>query len=300
MNNTGLSIYDADHDLMVDISPDQRSVASMTHQQVLLGAFMSAMALQKMVEERLYLALGCQSQEEYLTTMLPYSRRQAYRLLQIASKVGNVYKSLSGNGLNAPLLSESLGSAQIGTTEQSPAVPESEVSKMGLYSLLELTKIDDSDLKELVQSGKVEFQNGESLDWEELKNMTAREMHTQISKATGKYKAQVNAQRAEIAKLQEEAKLLKSEKEALHLQNAHAREIENKYGAVASRTQDKRNQLKLASDALFDFQELITRTGITDEDTLSLKKELILILENLDEAVLTIKEFYGNVILSME
>lgn len=291
-------VLDIETGSMVEITPEARRTASALHDQVLMGAYISAVSLHTICENRHYLALGCQSQEEYFATMVPYSRSQAFNLLKIAAKFQNVFKALSSNGLTESLQLESPKSPINWTADDTPAVSPEEVQKLGFLKLYELTKVDDSDLIELVKTGKFE-KNGMQVDWEELKDMTARQTAEKVRDATEKFKRTVKGLSSRVAVLEEEKKLLQRELGEAEATIVHAKDIESRFGAAASRTVEKREQLGRANVAFGDFQELVCRTGITTDDTTALKRELVAMIKSVDEALMVIKEFYGEVLLEM-
>lgn len=292
-------ILDLDSGKMVEVTPQQRRMATMLHDQIMLGAYISAISLKRMFDEKLYLAMGCQSQEEYLSTVCPYSRGQAYKLVKIADKFENTFKALTGNGLNAPLLSESLESIPNDTFNGDTVVKPEDIQRLGMRKLYELAQVEDDDLMQLIREGKIEGEGG-TVTFEELKNATAKQMAIQIKAATEKYKEETKRLRGRTSLLEEDNKKLAKENESLMAKLEHAREIETKYGGSASKLEDKRNTLDSAAHLLMDFQEVMSRAGVTAEDPLTLKKTLIDIIRDIDEVHQVVQSLYGEVILSME
>jgi hypothetical protein len=276
-NANSLTILDLDTGEFTEVSHEQIRLAQYAHQQVLLGVFISAISLKKIFDEKLYLALNCQSKEEYCST-LPFGLRQAEKLCAIAAKFENVSKSLTGNGLIQITSGDTLENAK----STSPNEIAEKVSNLGIEKLYELSRFDDGDLAELIKKGKVKVGEND-FNIEDIKDETAKELGRQISEATKKYKSK-------IAVLTEENKLLIEQKEAteknldkLNKRKEELEDIELKYGPVASSAQAKRKALEQARNLLENFNEVIIRCGITPEDPEVLRKLLQGIIRETDE-----------------
>lgn len=275
------SVYDLENDKFVEVTPEQQHTAAYFHNQVLLGAFVSAIAIKKIFDERLYLAMGCQSKEEYIETTLPFGRNQAYKLFAIANKFDSVSKSFSNNNL--------LGD---GSSENSETVPNSVLSSFSIEKLYELSKMDNEQLDKLSIKGKVKI-DGEEFTLEDFKEMSAKEVAQQIKKATGKYQEKLKKIETENIQLTEQNKLLESEKEHLISENKNAKDLEMLYGPEARNLKVKKERLELARQSLNNFDEYILKAAITEEDPHHVQKDLVDLIAKVDEVHQRIIDVYG-------
>lgn len=295
-------VLNGDTGEMVSISPEQRSRANALHGRVLLGVYYSAMALKQVCDEKLFLALGYGTQTEYLSTALPFGRSQAFKYLKVAEKFENVFNLLPSNNLPAGLLSDGSDSPLEWTNEANTDDKGDVAAKfqqLGVQKLYELTSMDDDDLLTLVREGKVSTENG-TISFEELQDLTAKQLALEVKKVSGKFQDKIKHLNSRIAVLEEENKLLASEAKTQAEKIAYAEDIEKKYGAIASKTEDKRKHLTEASNHLYDCRELILRCGISTDDVMSLQNELVVFVNIIRDLHTTIAEMYGEVILNVE
>lgn len=295
-------VLNGDTGEMVSISPEQRAKATMLNGRVLLGVYYSAMALKQLCDEKLYLALGYGTQTEYLSTGLPFGMRQAFKYLKIAEKFENVFNLLPDSNLPAGLLSNGLESELEFTNKADTDVQGDMAAKfqqLGVQKLYQLTQFDDDDLLTLVRDGKVSTENG-TISFEELQDLTAKQLALEVKKVSGKFQDKIKHLNSRIAVLEEENKLLSSEAKTQADKIAYAEDIEQKYGAIASKTEDKRKHLTEASNHLYDCRELILRCGISTDDVISLQNDLVVFVNIIRDLHTTIAEMYGEVILNVE
>ena len=285
-------ILDHESGKFIDITADMQRTASFVHQQILMGAFISAVSIKKMFDDKLYLGMNCTSRDEYIDTMLPFGRSQAYKLYKVASKFNAVSQSLTGNGLTQISSSETLEIVQSTALNGKAA----EISSLGIEKLYELTKLDDDDIKDLIKKGKVKLEDGD-ITIEDIKDATAKELSRIVKEQTKKY-------RDENSKLREEVELIKAEKQTaekklakLENRKEELDEIESKYGAVASLTADKKDHLKRSNDLLNDFIETFVRAGITADDPESLRKDCQDLIRKIDEIHQRALAVYDTVIV---
>jgi len=291
-----LKVYDAESEQWKDISSKEQKMAAYIHNQVLMGVFISATAIKKMFDEKLYLGLGCDSKEEYISTMLPYGRSQAYRLYAIGSKFNGI---LGGFGEQAKLLGE--GNEQnpndfvpsMGQNEAGNVTPAG-LNNLGMAKLYELTRIDDANFDELMTTGKANI-GGNEITIEEIKEHSAKELQKRISENKKLYTGK-------IAQMQEEIKTLKEEKKTLEASEDKIKtavELEKLYGGVASKLEDKKSRLSDATSLLNDFNETIMRCGITDEDPQVLQQQLVDLIRQVDGLYARIQGSFGSIIINI-
>lgn len=287
---TDHTIYSTEEDKMIPITDEQIRTASYIHQQVLLGVFVSAMAIRKIFDDKLYYALGCQSKEEYCDNMLPMSRMNAHRYYVIASKFDSVAKQLSNNDLEPISLSN--GSANVTTLLQTGG---EKLEELGISKLYELTKIDDDDLGELIKNGSARI-NGEEITLDELKDMTFKEASKLIKKATQKYKEEIKSLSGKLATAQEDIKLLNSEMDLITEENKTAKKIEQRFGPEANKLKNKIDSINEARQLLNEFNEVLLRAGVTLDDPISIQTDLTDLIRKIEGCYNTMLNQYDDII----
>lgn len=284
------SVFDGETGEMAEVTAEGQRMASYLHQQVLLGVFISATAIKKMFDEKLYLALGCQTKEEYCLT-LPYGYRQANKLYQIAAKFEDVSKNLIGEGFTGIS-----SSGMLENMNSSSHLNEKDIASLGITKLYQLTRLEDENIKELIKEGKTELGGGE-ISIEEIKEMSAKEVSRTVSEATKKYKAKIAQLTEENALLSAEKKQTEKELSALKEKEIELEEIENKYGPTASKLEHKRKKLDEARALLNDFSETIIRTGISAEDPATLRRDMQDLIKKINETYEVILLQFEDVII---
>lgn len=287
-----LTVFDGENEVWAELSFETQKVAAYVHQQVVLGSFISAVALKKIFDERLYLALGCQTKEEYVTTQTPYGIRQAQRLVAVANKFDAVSKQLAGQELKQITSSQDSENA---TSMSHDGNLQNDLTSIGITKLYELTKIDDSDLTELLDKGTVNV-NGEVLDLEELKEMTVRDTNIKIARATKEYKDKIKKLSTKLAQAEEEAKLLKSENSTMLDENKSAKQLEQMYGSIASTLSAKQRALDDARKLLNQFNETMVRCGVNTDDPDAVRVDFLELLKKMDDVKERLIGCYDEVI----
>lgn len=277
------SVYDLENDKFVDVSLEQQRTAAYFHNQVLLGAFVSAIAIKRIFDDRLYLAMGCQSRDEYIENSLPFNRRQCYKLLAVADKFESVTKSFDNNNLLTD------GKSNSSKEVQSTALG---VSSLGIEKLYELSKIDDAEIDKLIKKGKIKI-DGEDFSIDDLKEMSAKEVAHQIKKATKQYQEKLKKVETENIQLKETKKLLENENAHLIKENDEGKDAENTFGPVATTFKNKKERLNIARDLLNKFDNTIMRCGVTEEDPDGIQKDLVDIIAKVDEVHQRIIDVFG-------
>lgn len=261
-------VLDEETGLFVDITPEMMHEASYVHNQVLMGAFISAVSIKRIFDEKLYLAMNCCSKEEYCNNMLPFGKRQAYKLYAVANKFDAVSKSLTGNALK-----------EIGSGDTSQFVhlnSQSEIDEnfagMGISKLYELTKIDDEDFAELVKTGKTKINNTD-LDIDEIIEMKGKELQKKINEALKKYKDKTSQQAEKIKLLEEEAKTNEKDYHRLLTKEKDLKLIEAQYGPEATKIEQKIEYMNMAEASLDEFMRVFNNANILPEDPEELRRK---------------------------
>jgi Sec-independent protein translocase protein TatA len=246
------SVLDLDTGEFHTPTEERKKMANHLHQQAIMGAFVTALAIKRIFDEKLYLELGCSSKSEYCDTMLPFGRRQAYRYVKVAEKF-------------APFMMESKTVAH---------VPESDdVQGFGYKKLYQLAQLDNDDLKALMSGQSVESEDGET-SHPDLKEMPSRDFSEAMKAIKKKYSGRI-AQLEETVKSQTEEMQVRDQKvKQAEERMKQAREIEGKFGSKAAKYSDKVANMSMAVHHINEACMWIEAAGVTIEDPENLQKDM--------------------------
>jgi len=268
-DKTALTILDQETGEFIEITEEQKVIASLIQRNIELGFFISAINIKKMLDGRYYYALGCQSRDEWIDTKCPIGRSQVYKLYAIATKFEPIL-----DGMQIKQLGE--GSSE--STSDSVQL----LDKTGVEKLYELSKLEDAQLNDLLKNGKIKTDGGE-YSFDDIKDATAKEMSRIIAESTKKYKAKLSQQDEEIATLLEEKKIQDKELAKIRKDKKDLEDIEMLYGPVASTVQQKRKYMETARTMLEEFNEVLIRCGVTADDPETMHKYMQGIIREIDE-----------------
>mgnify|MGYP007123664439 FL=1 len=273
-----LNVFDSDTQKWVEITHEQQRLAYYVEQQISAGVFISAVALKKIRDEKLYLARGAQNFEEYIT-MLPFGRSTAFNYLKVADRFENVLPAQLSDGKvhDMDFKDEKVHDMDFESDETSP------IGGFSYQKLLELAKLDDNELKSLLEDGKVTINDSE-ISLEDIKDMSAREASQAIKLIKVKYQEKVDT-------LSEEVKMLKNEKSALldtieanSDKVLSAEEKEKLWGGKASMYDHKLDLLSDADETLNRFKRLMGNANVNIEDAENLQKKFVDLIKSVGEA----------------
>jgi hypothetical protein len=268
------NIYDDEEKKLHKITPERRSLAGFLHQQLLMGALITAFAIKRIFDEKLYLELGCGSKEEYCETMLPFNRKQAYKYFAVAEKFG---KYLPANFDPAKPLVEG----------ENP-LPTTEITK-----LYELTRLEPEQLDQL-------------MDGESVGNIDPQNIHVLSANALrGQIKEMRKTYGSRVTNLEEQVKTLKEEiKNKQHLV-AEAKQLKEDYVFLqthfekpAATLKEKEKNLELARKHMHDLQPALLNCNISADDPDTLQDDLMDLINHIQWIVDYSKTVYGEVLLS--
>ncbi len=292
-----LEVFDAETQEWKKISQNEQQLASYMHNQIMAGVYYSAAALTKMLDEKLYIALGCESRDEYIDTMLPYSRRQAYILLAIGRKFSGILGGISQNklisagsddGVQERALNDNMSeNTEIGVHERA-------LNELGIKKLYEMTKFEDSEIEELLNTGSTRI-NGNDFSLEEIKEKSAKDLSIKMAQVKKQYSGKISQLQEEISMLKEEKKLLLKNEEQVKT----AVELEKLYGAPASKLEDKKSRLNKSFSLLNDFIETFARCGITTEDPELVQQQAVDLVRQIDSVYTRAQGVIGDVIANV-
>lgn len=290
-------ILDQETGKFVDITTDMQRHASYVHNQVLMGAFISAISIKKMFDDKLFLGMNCTSRDEYIDTMLPFGRRQAYKLYQVANKFDAVSQSLTGNGLTQIVsgdASDLVHLSALGENTNETVENTNNIVGLGINKLYELTKLEDDDLKDLIKKGKIKI-DGADVTIEDIKDTTAKELSRILHESTKKYKSKIAQQGEDINLLKEEMKSNEKELARLRKKDEDLDLIQKQYGPMATLIGQKKNYLNDAEKYLDIFQKIFINAGITEEDPEALRQHCQDIVRKIDQYHKNATDNYINV-----
>jgi len=267
-----LMVFDSDKGDFVQVTPDMQRHAAYVHQQIAMGTFMIALAIKKMFDEKLYLGLGCSNKTEYCETMLPFGRQQAYKYYKIGKKF---QKYLPGD-------SESVA-------------PGRHFEDLGYKKLYELTKLDDADFEELIETGEID-----GFKMEQFKKQTYNEAMKEINLLRRKSSKKISILEEENKKLKSEMQSRERLIEEANEKYKQALEMEDVYGPMKTSVDDRRRVLNNAIDMLNHATKLILNCKVTVDDPPTLKHTAVEVYKILFITAEYWKDYNGELLLSME
>lgn len=269
-----LKVFDAEDNKWVDITPEMQNEANFVYQGIMMSSFTTAMGIKRIFDKKLFLALGCQSRDEFIETRLPFNRRQAYKYYRIADKF-------------RPLLEVHSSALSSENNEKIKQLPINVIDNL-------LTELDEEELKELAKEGKVSG-GGKTLSLDKLKELSQREAQKEISKFKKKYSDKVSQLDEEVRLLKAEKKVTDKENDLLKKKNDEMERELMVNGPPATFEADKRRTLELSEKMLRDFNMAVIRASITEDDNESLITKLIYIIDEVSEVRLRLLGRYDGI-----
>jgi len=269
-----LRVYDETKGEIVTVSQETQLMAGHLHQQIMMGVLVSAVALKRMRDEKLYLGLGCQSMQEYLLTMCPVGRAQAYKYIRVADKFTGF------------LLPESVQSTGHSDGVQSTG----QIEKIGFEKLYELTRIEEADFEDL-REGKITSKDGRTMTVEEIREMTMKELMAEVSKwnlAKQKLTARNSQLEEDIKMLKSELDTAKAQIDDVEAERENARTLELEWGKRAQRNEDI---AELINSAFTDLDGAMRKMFQIDGDPHYVQPS---IQQRIMDFIQMVDGFYGN------
>lgn len=259
--NIGSHITDEDTGEVVEITPLFRDEALQVHGQIEGAFWQMATALHRIVEDRLYLALGYTSFRKYCSDTLPFKFRQAYNYALVGEKFGlRLLKDDNSVHSSAQSL-ESLG-----------------IKKLQLIA----SKAEDQ-IEKLISEGKIKV-DGEDLSEEELTNRKVSELKEMLKNSDKK------AQRAEL--LEEQKKNVEMERDSLAQEKKDLKEWKDKHQERAEQQDEIEAILKRAFNLKREVMREITKLGVDEMfevATEDQRERLVLFLDAWQKSAITHK-----------
>ena len=272
-----LTVYDADEDKLVEVSKEQQLEAMAVFQQIQAGVFISALGIKRMVDKKLYLAMNIQSKDQFLSTLEAFGRRQAYKLLAVATKFENVF-----------------GERLLAMNTAGSNTDADKFNGMGIEKLYEITRLDDAEIVELSEGGEVEI-GDQKMSLDDIKSMGFRELEKQFSKAKKKMQDELSLMNEENKLLKEEIKLKNKQIETADQKMEDAKELEIKYGPAAKTIANKDFLLKECMDNLNEFNDYIIKANVLANDPERIRKQLTDIVKKMNTVAKIVNEAYQEI-----
>jgi hypothetical protein len=284
-----MQVFDTEKNDWVTITVEEHTTASYVHQQIYIGAIVSAMAIKKMFDGKLYIAMGCQNKEDYIDTMLPFGRTQTYKLVAIASKFQKVLPDANSKLLLSDNKSEVVHSG--GQTDL-------ELQNLGVNKLYELASLEDDELTQLLKKGKVKVGDGE-ITIDDVRDQSAKEFSKQIAELRKKYSSKISQLSEDNETLKEELIIKDKTNRKLQQRLLDAEELELKYGPGASLLEHKKANINKAREMFNDAIEYLVRSNVNVEDPQSVQKDLCDTIRKIDELHQRAESYFNEVIANV-
>ena len=274
-----LQVYDADSGNIISVSKELQLKAMAVYQQIQAGVFISAMAIKRMVDDKLYFGLGMQSKDEFLSSLQFFGRSNAYKLLTIADRFEKV-----------------LGDKLINSGELNPEYNSKigQFSELGIEKLYEITRLEDAEIEELSNGGEIDI-NNKKYTLDELRSTTYRELQEQFKKANKKLQDKLSITMKENLTMKEEIRIKNEQAKIADKKLETARELEIKYGEPASSIENKDYLLKACYDNLNKFSDYIFKANISLDDPIRIQRQLVDIIKKLDVVQKLVLDNYSEI-----
>lgn len=274
MQTQVLKVYDADIDKVVEITAEMQLRAVNAFQQLHGGFFIVANTIKRIYDEKLYLAHGIQSRDQFLSTLGFIGRRQAYTLLAVASKFENVFKE-----------------RMIGENSEEL---KTRFEGVGIQKLYEIMTLDDDEIISLGE-GKEITVGDKSLNLEDIKGTAYRELEKQFKNAKKKLSDDLSFISEENKILKEEIKIKNKQIENADQKLDKAKELEIKFGGTAKALEHKDFLLKECFDKLNEFNDFIIKANIKPNDPERLQKSLVDLIKKMNTTSEIVNEHYQEI-----
>lgn len=273
----GLVVFDPESQEHLSFTDTQVYEAEELDRSLRRSVLEIALNLKRILDDRLYLALGFETRQDYIEQRLPFGKVQAYS-----------YKGI-GDAF-APLL---LASGDSGNVHR---VNTEDLSDLGVKRLDLLRQMDRERLHRLVREGVLDLGDGETLTLQEVKG-----------ESVAKLGERVRRYRARVSELEERLKLAESEHAAgaelmadieareadVQRKLQQAEDLERLYGARALAYEQQGRALAAADAALGDVRRNLVGSGVTMESSESHLRRVATLLREIDALLVDARAAFG-------
>ncbi len=273
----------------VRITPEERKYANYIYQQFQISSVFTAIALKKIFDKKLYIALGYESKEDFILNGTNYSRAQAYRLAKVADKLSGYLPQLDQNIPISGQIPEEAAS----TIQNNNISPQKDLSGLGITKLIELSKLEEDELEQFINKGSI-GEDDDQLTFDEFKDITVRKAAKELEVRTKSYKRKIKDLEDKNSALKEDKKKLESEIDGMQRMVNDAKDLELKYGAPASLSEAKKDLLSEVDNLINEIAVRLKKADVTIRDAEKVQDRFRLILKSLDEVRATFKIHYED------
>jgi len=236
---TNDEILDEDNGEYVEVTPKMKAEAQQAISRIQASILVTAYWIARIYDERLYVALGCNTKREFVEKHLPFGTSQARRYAKVGRRMSSFLPSeVKQDELPAPSDAESHG--------ETGQVPDS-LQGLPMTKLQELTKLDDEDLEDYVEEGEWTGPNGETYTRDDVIEMARTELGDAVAEKVQNMRDTLEQEKEKRQDYEELAAKRKEEKEALEEklderseQIENAEELELRLGPEHSKLESKK------------------------------------------------------------
>jgi len=267
-----MMVFDDESQAVVKVTKEMQDRAWAAHENLKSGILQVAKSLFQIKSEKLYLALGFNSFQDYFINA-GFGKTNAYRHLAI----GQVFSLTAGKNVptvghenetfprgNAEGETFPRGNAEGETFPRGNAEGENvptwdpdnldELQSLGVHKLYDITRFTREQINELLAGGTIFGLNGDSLNLEELRQMSAADAGKKISEMMKKKdKEKISTLKGDVALLKEEKRALLQRIKNLENEMDHAKQLREKYEPIDRSIQAKTAALRQASKDFASF-----------------------------------------------
>jgi hypothetical protein len=297
---TTLTVYDAESQKLTKVTPEMKHLATEMMQHLQAASVMMSVALARMVDEKLFLALGFSSAREFIETTLPFSKSTAYRITDQGRLYLKAYPILQGSVPPAGHIESSQSVPPAGHMTEAD-LPENLLlfHAIGTEKMNELKHIEDIDFEEVLHNGHVVMSDGQEFTLEEIRNISKRELRALIKEKRGsdrRYRERITRLEEKNKQLKSEMKLTQDELQKQEGQILDAREIDRLYQRRHRTYSEQLEMLREAEDFIFKARGRVINANITKESNLEIRELLIEVLGLANALAAAINNWYDEVL----
>lgn len=240
---------------------------------MVVGDLIKCIQLARIQDQKLYLASGCSSMQEYTEVEL----QTPYRSVQQKISVGRIFKAL------IPETQTFASDGQRLVTENTQALEVlGDLSKISLSKYYELTKIPDADFSEIASRGVVTGSNGIEISVAEIMETSARDVAKRVKEVKRDLQRRIAALEEDKAKYRDERDHFKGQLEKNQKAIDRAQELELLFGKESRRLQDVEFYMEKTHSAISQLELSLFKVQLGEEDPDSLKEQVHSVLRRLN------------------
>lgn len=256
--------YDAKSGTWLPVTAAMRERESRLREAWSVTKQAQAVLVHTVFAEKLYLAAGYETREQYVEEALGISRRAAYNLAAVGRRLGPYLPSSDsvlhlGAGTSRLVLDEvEDGSANIALSGSVDVDPQASaiVQTTRVSTLYQLASLDDETMDELLRGDTLTLDSGRTVTLSDLRSATAREAQALVKALKKEYRDRLSRDQERAIAAEQERDVYAERLDDAQKQADVGYALELKYGPIQARAEA---QMKLISDA----REQITRLAVT-------------------------------------